>query len=143
MFGEPGLAYVYLIYGFYHCFNAVCLPPGEAEAVLIRAVQPEFGVEFMRRNRPVEYERMLTSGPGKLCAAMKIDRVLDGADLCSDSSPIFVAENPEVRQFRRRCGPRITTTRIGLTQAADWPLRFYLAGSPFISRKAAQSPGRD
>jgi DNA-3-methyladenine glycosylase len=136
MFGEPGLAYVYLIYGFYHCFNTVCLPHSHAEAVLIRAVQPEFGVEWMRKNRPVERDAMLTSGPGKLCVAMKIDRTLDSSDLGSTDSPIFVAENPEVRNFRRRHGPMITTTRIGLTQAADWPLRFYLAGSDYVSRKS-------
>ena len=135
MFGEPGRAYVYLIYGFYHCFNTVCRPRGVGEAVLVRAIEASIGVEWMRKNRPVEKETALTSGPGKLCVALDVDRKLDGVDLCDASSPVFVAENPEVKTFRRRFGPRVTTTRIGLTQAADWPLRFYLAGSDFVSRK--------
>jgi DNA-3-methyladenine glycosylase len=135
MFGQPGYAYVYLIYGFYYCFNTVCLPHGSAEAVLIRAIEAEFGVEEMRLNRAVDSDHNLTSGPGKLCAALKIDRTLDGADLCSVESPVFVAENPKLRSYRRTKGPIVTATRIGLTQAADWPLRYYLAKSQFLSRK--------
>jgi DNA-3-methyladenine glycosylase len=95
-----------------------------------------FGEDWMQANRPVASETQLTSGPGKLCVALKIDRSLDGADLCDTNSAVFVAENPEVRSFRRKMGPRITTTRIGLTQAADWPLRFYLGKSPFVSKRA-------
>lgn len=135
MFGEPGRAYVYLIYGFYYCFNTVCLPRGEAEAVLIRAIQPEFGLELMRQNRPVPHDHKLTSGPGKLCAALNIRRDLDGLDLCSADSPIFIAENPAVTRFRRQHGPRVVTTRIGLNVAADRPLRYYLHGSPYISKR--------
>lgn len=135
MFGHPGHAYVYLIYGFYHCFNTVCRPSGVGEAVLVRGVEAHFGVEWMRANRPVEKEAQLTSGPGKICAALKMDRALDGADLCDVNSEVFVAENPKAAEFRRKFGPRITTTRIGLTQAADWPLRFYLQKSAFVSRK--------
>src|SRR5262249_46666377 len=101
MWGEPGRAYVYLIYGFYFCFNTVCCPHGEAEAVLVRAVDVLFGRNWMQQNRPVTHETSLTSGPGKLCVAMKIDRSLDAADLCDTTSPIFVAENPELRRFRR------------------------------------------
>jgi DNA-3-methyladenine glycosylase len=135
MFGPPGHAYVYLIYGFYHCFNAVCAREHIGEAVLIRAIEAQFEIPWMRVNRPVEKDTALTSGPGKLCVALDIDRALDTADLCDANSPVFIAENPEVKSFRRRLGPRITTTRIGLTQAADWPLRFYLANSAFVSRK--------
>jgi DNA-3-methyladenine glycosylase len=135
MWGEPGRAYVYLIYGFYYCFNTVCRPHGDAEAVLVCAVDVVFGGEWMKMNRPVTQEAQLTSGPGKLCVAMKIDRSLDGADLCDAESPVFVAENRELRSFRRKFGPVITTTRIGLTQAADWPLRYYLEKSAFVSRK--------
>jgi DNA-3-methyladenine glycosylase len=135
MFGPPGFAYVYLIYGFYYCFNTVCLPEGEAEAVLVRAVEPAIGIDWMKGKRPVTKETELTSGPGKLCLAMQIDRALDGADLCSAESAIFVAENPEVAKIRRKLGPRITTTRIGLTKAADWPLRYYLEKSPFVSKR--------
>ena len=124
MFGHPGHAYVYLIYGFYHCFNAVCRPSGVGEAVLVRGVEAHFGVDWMRSNRPVEKEPQLTSGPGKICVALKMDRSLDGADLCDVNSQVFVAENPDAAAFRRKLGPRIKTTRIGLTLAADWHLRF-------------------
>jgi len=135
MWGHPGVAYVYLIYGYHFCVNAVCRPEGEAEAVLIRAVDAAFGTEIMLKNRPVQKLRELTSGPGKLCAAMAITRELDGVDFCDPASPLLIAENPEVRQFRRRQGPVITTRRIGITKAADLPLRFYLAGSVFVSRR--------
>jgi DNA-3-methyladenine glycosylase len=138
MWENPGHAYVYLIYGFYFCFNTVCRPHGEAEAVLVRAIEPRFGLEFMRRNRPVAHDAQLTSGPGKLCVAMEIDRSLDGADLYAIDSPIFVAENPELRKLRRAIGPTITTTRIGLTQATDWPLRYYLEKSSFVSKKMSK-----
>lgn len=139
MWGNPGHAYVYLIYGFYFCFNTVCRPHGEAEAVLVRAVEARCGLDFMRRNRPVEHDAQLTSGPGKLCVAMGIDRSLDGVDLCATNSPVFVADNPDVRRTRRVIGPMITTTRIGLTQAADWPLRYYLEKSSFVSKKLRRS----
>jgi DNA-3-methyladenine glycosylase len=135
MWGHPGAAYVYLIYGFYFCFNTVCRPEGEAEAVLIRAVEARWDTPWMRLNRPVEKDSALTSGPGKLCVAMKIDRSLDATNLCDPASPLIVAENPNLKKFRRERGPIVTTTRIGLTQAADWPLRFYLQKSPFVSRK--------
>jgi DNA-3-methyladenine glycosylase len=135
MWGHPGHAYVYLIYGFYFCFNAVCRPEDHAEAVLIRAVDVAFGQEWMLQNRPVQRETHLTSGPGKLCVALQIDRSLDGADLCDPNSPVFIAQNEALRAFRRQTGPVVTTTRIGLTQAADWPLRYYLQGSPFVSKR--------
>lgn len=137
LFGAPGHGYVYLIYGFHFCVNAVCRPAGVAEAVLIRALEPSFGQEFLLRQRPVEKLRELTSGPGKLCQAMSIDRSLDGIDICDVHATLFIAENPQVKAFRRRQGPVITTTRIGITQAAALPLRFYLEGSQFVSRRAA------
>lgn len=140
MWGPPGYAYVYFIYGVYYCFNAVCLPHGRAEAVLIRAIEADFGIETMRRHRPVERDVHLTSGPGKLCVALDIRRPLDGADLCDANSPVFIAQNPQVKAVRRKLGPEVTTTRIGLTQAADWPLRFYLEGSPFVSKRAGRQP---
>lgn len=135
MFGAPGHGYVYLIYGFYYCMNAVCQPRGVAEAVLIRAVEVALGEEFMRQRRPVEPTRDLTNGPGKLCLAMDIDRGLDGVDLCDAKSPLFIARNPVVGQFRQEQGPMVTGTRIGLTKAADLPLRFYLEQSPFVSQR--------
>lgn len=142
MWGEPGHSYVYLIYGFHFCFNTVCRPAGEAEAVLVRAIEPCFGIEFMRKQRGLTEERALTSGPGKICAALAVDRTFDGVDLCDAESPLFVAENPIIRNTRRRLGPLITTTRIGISVAADWPLRFYLEGSACVSRKVRQRPGK-
>src|SRR5688572_13948809 len=115
MFGPPGRAYIYLIYGFYHCFNTVCCAESVGEAVLVRAIEAEFGIEWMRKNRPVEKETQLTSGPGKICVALKMDRSLDGADLCDLGSEVFVAENPNARKFRRRFGPvRSEERRVGI-----------------------------
>lgn len=136
MFGPPGHAYVYLIYGFHFCVNAVCCPPGLAEAVLIRAVAPEIGLDSMRSRRPVGKLSHLTSGPGKLCQALAIDRSLNGADLCDVKAPLVICENPAIRRLRRELGPVVTTTRIGITKAASLPLRFYFQKSPFVSRKA-------
>jgi DNA-3-methyladenine glycosylase len=135
MFGLPGHGYVYLIYGFHFCVNAVCRPVGVAEAVLIRAVEATWGVDFLRAQRPVNKTEQLTSGPGKLCRAMNITRALDGIDLCDPHSAMFIAQNPDVKKFRKGRGPLVTTTRIGLTKAAAMPLRFYLDGSPFVSRR--------
>ena len=135
MWGAPGHAYVYLIYGYHFCFNAVCRPKGVAEAVLVRAIEPTFGLEIMRANRAVPRERDLTSGPAKLCAALQITREFDGADICDADSPLFIAENPQREAFLAAYAPLVTTTRIGIAQAADWPLRFYLGGSNFVSKR--------
>jgi DNA-3-methyladenine glycosylase len=135
MFGPPGHAYVYFIYGNHYCVNAVCQPIGIAEALLIRAVEPTFGRDFMLQQRPVAKPLHLTNGPAKLCQAMQIERDLDGADLCDAASPLFIAANPDVKKLVRASGPIVTTTRIGITRAADLPLRFYLSGSPFVSRR--------
>src|SRR6266481_6365751 len=100
MFGPPGHGYVYLIYGYHFCVNAVCRPPGTAEAVLIRAVEAGLGESFLARQRVVRHRRDLTNGPAKLCEAMGIDRKLDGADLCDPRSGLIIAENPDVGAFR-------------------------------------------
>jgi len=135
MFGDPGHAYVYLIYGFHCCVNAVCRPAGIAEALLIRAVEATFGEKQMAVQRPVSRPRELTNGPGKLCEAMNITRDLDGVDLCDAQSALFIAKNPDLKKFRKEKGPMIITTRIGITKAAALPLRFYLPGSDFVSRR--------
>lgn len=141
MFGPPGHAYVYLAYGLHLCFNAVTAPEGVAEAVLIRAVEPREGLELMLRRRGVtappdaltERQRLrVASGPGNLTRAFALTRAHDGLDLTH--GPLTIrprpAEDPE---------PAITaTTRIGLTQAADRPWRFLLAGSRAVSRRAAR-----
>ena len=140
MFGKPGHGYVYFIYGNYFCMNAVCRPPGVAEAVLIRAVEATIGEDLMRQQRRVDAIQDLTNGPGKLCLAMYINRGLNGADLCHAKSPVFIARSPSAAQFREVRGPMVSTTRIGLTKAAHLPLRFYLEGSAFVSQKRRSGP---
>jgi len=135
MFGPPGRAYVYMIYGYHFCVNAVCQSAGVAEAVLIRAIEPTFGEEFMKKERHVIKARELTNGPAKLCEALKIERSEDGMDLCQHNSALFIAENPNAEEFRRKRGPLITATRIGITKAAALPLRFYLEKSDFVSKR--------
>jgi DNA-3-methyladenine glycosylase len=135
MWGPPGHSYVYLIYGYHFCFNAVCAPEGVGEAVLVRALEPKFGEGFMHQQRPVADLKHLTSGPAKLCAALAIDRSLDGVDLCNAASPLLIAKNPDLKTFLKERGPVVTTTRVGITRAADKPWRFYLDGSPCVSRR--------
>lgn len=135
MFGSPGHGYVYLIYGLHHCVNTVCHSEGVAEAVLIRALEPALGEDRMRAQRPAGQGVKVSNGPAKLCAAMAITRRLDGVDLCNPQSELVLAENPGVKKFRRARGPIVTTPRIGITKAAAWPLRFYLEGSDFVSRR--------
>jgi DNA-3-methyladenine glycosylase len=135
MFGPPGHAYVYFIYGNHWCVNVVCRPKSHGEAILIRAIEPRFGDDWMRTRRPVSAAHELTNGPGKLCAALCIDRSLDGVDLCEAKSPLFIARNPNRSVFVRQRAPLMTTGRIGISKAAEQPLRFYLAGSPFVSRR--------
>lgn len=139
MWGPPGHAYIYLIYGYHFCFNAVCQPQGVAEAVLVRAIEPTVGHEILQRNRTVPKAADLTNGPAKFCAAMQIDLALDSVDICDAVTPLFIARNPDCEETRARLGPLVTTTRIGITQAADWPLRFYLDGSRFVSRRAPRA----
>jgi DNA-3-methyladenine glycosylase len=141
MWGPPGFAYVYLIYGFHCCVNAVCGAEGVAEAVLIRAIEPGIGVEWMQRQRTVNSDVSLTNGPGKLCQALDIDRELDGANLCSDDSPLVIARPHGLEEFVRSRGGVAVSRRIGITKAAEELLRFYLPSSPSVSRKpAAKAP---
>jgi len=139
MFGEPGHGYVYFIYGCHFCVNAVCRPAGVAEAVLIRAIEPAFGLKALLRNRLISEPGDVTNGPGKLCQAMAIDRSLDGIDLCDAHSTLFIAQNSQVEAFQIKRGPKITTQRIGITKAAALPLRFVLSGSRHVSRKIGRS----
>jgi DNA-3-methyladenine glycosylase len=136
MFGPPGHAYVYFIYGNHYCINAACLPAGRAEAVLIRAIEADLGREGMEARRRVKQIYELTNGPAKLCQALDIDRRLEGADFCDAQSPVFIARPRRLAAFLAARGPVVTTLRIGITKAAERPLRFYLANSPFVSRKA-------
>jgi len=128
MFGPPGHAYVYFIYGMYECVNVVCEKKGEAGAVLIRAVEPRIGIELMRTRRPgAKRLRDIASGPGKLTIAMGITRALNGADLLT--SDLTVREAIASEPFEITAGPRI-----GITKCADWPLRFTITGNEFVSR---------
>jgi DNA-3-methyladenine glycosylase len=128
IFGPPGHAYVYFIYGMYECLNFVAEPEGLAGCVLIRALEPLAGLATMRRRRPAA-KRMedLASGPGKLTLAMGITRKLNGADLVE--GPLQVRRPLDHAPFEIK-----TTPRIGITHCADWPLRFVIAGNRFVSR---------
>jgi len=139
MFGAPGHAYVYLIYGMHYCVNAVCRPAGVSEAVLIRALEPAWGQDAMTRRRGLSQPRQWTNGPAKLCEALQITRKLDGTDLCGSDSPLIIAQNPAAEEYRQQNGPVITTTRIGINRAAHLPLRFYLAANEFVSRRIRPS----
>jgi DNA-3-methyladenine glycosylase len=135
MYGPPGRSYVYFIYGNYWCFNAVCAPKGVAEAVLIRAIEPLFGEEWMRGNRAVNKVEDLTSGPAKLCLALDLKREHDGLDICAPTDGLMIACNGAIDEFLTSRGPVVTTTRIGIKEAADLPLRFYLEDARFVSRR--------
>lgn len=136
MWGEQGRSYVYLIYGYHFCFNAVCQPAGRPEAVLVRAIEPAIGAELMQENRPVSKLIDLTNGPAKFCAAMGITRFHDGLDLCDPGSQLFIAANPQLTSYRKKFGPIVSTTRIGISKAEDLLLRFYLQNNPYVSRKS-------
>jgi DNA-3-methyladenine glycosylase len=123
MFGEPGTVYVYRIYGMHWCLNFVCLP---GSAVLIRAIEPVEGLDRMSERRGLLPPRLLTTGPGRLCAALGISRDDDGRSLFEP--PFAIALNSQVRNVL--VGPRI-----GITKAVEEPLRFGLEGSLFLSRK--------
>jgi DNA-3-methyladenine glycosylase len=128
MFGPPGYAYVYFIYGMYECVNMVAEPAGIAGAVLIRALEPLLGVELMQIRRPgAKRLRDLASGPGKLTIALGITRALNGADVTK--GPLVVRDRRNVEPFEIAAGPRI-----GISKNADLPLRFTIAGNEFVSR---------
>lgn len=127
MFGMAGVAYVYFTYGMHHCFNAVAKPPGEAGAVLIRALEPLDGISVMRERRGRDDLRELTDGPAKLAQALGIDRRHNGTDLTGDA--LFF------RPGDREVGGIEVSGRIGLSKGEDLPLRFYVADSEFVSRR--------
>ena len=127
LFGPPGRAYVYLSYGIHECLNLVAEPDGVPGCVLIRAVEPVAGLDEMRARRPAaKRDEDLCSGPGKLTRAMGITRELNGARL---TGPLSVHAPRRAVRFEMATG-----TRIGITKCADWPLRFWVKGNPFVSR---------
>jgi len=128
IFGPPGHAYVYFIYGMYECLNFVAEPEGQAGCVLIRALEPMAGIAAMRRRRPgAKRLEDLASGPGKLTLALGISRKQNGADLTG--SPLQVRELHDEPSIEVEVTPRV-----GITHCADWPLRFIIVGNRFVSR---------
>lgn len=125
MFGPPGRAYVYRSYGIHWCLNFVCQPRGHGAGVLIRALEPSAGIEQMRERRGLRDERLLCSGPGRLCQALGVGREHDGLPLDAAPFELLPPENPALAVQGRR---------IGISKAVDVPWRFALAGSRFLSR---------
>ena len=140
LFGPPGHAYVYFIYGNHYCLNVSCMPEGNAGGVLLRAMEPVFGLEAMARARRLELTdaarpaqlRLISSGPGRMSQALGITRLRDNdKDLTAPASDLWFADDgyqPE----------RIAATpRVGITKAVEQPLRFVIAGNPLVSAKRA------
>lgn len=138
LFGPPGHAYIYFIYGVHYCLNISCLPEGRAGCVLIRALEPVSGLREMARARDlddVEFDsprelRKLASGPGRLCEALGITRPRDnGKDMVAERTDLRVMDDAfKVREIG-------VTPRIGITKSAELPLRYTVANSPYLSRR--------
>lgn len=134
LFGPPATAYVYRIYGMHWCFNAVTQREGIGSAVLVRALEPLEGVDLMRPRRPsAKRDEQLCDGPGKLCAALGITGAHDG--LLLDHGALVIREGTPVEDDEVVASPRI-----GITRAADWPLRCFLRGSRAVSRTPRDFP---
>jgi DNA-3-methyladenine glycosylase len=125
MFGPPGHIYVYRSYGIHWCVNFVCEPKGTASAVLIRALVPAFGLPTMRRRRGLSEQRLLCSGPGRLCEALAITRDHNG--LALDAAPFALFGRAEPVEV-------VAGPRIGISKAVDLPWRYGLKGSRYLSR---------
>ncbi len=134
LFGPPGHAYIYFIYGNHYCLNVSCEPDGQAGGVLFRALDPLSGIDEMAEARGValrgrEDWPKLTSGPGRLCQAFGITRARDnGCDLVSPHSELWIGDDG----YRARS--IVATPRIGITKAVSHPLRYLIDGNPFVSR---------
>ena len=137
LFGPPGYAYVYFIYGNHYCLNVSCLPDGTPGGILFRALEPLEGIDAMFKLRGIDRSsdlRRLTSGPGRMAAAFGITRERDnGKDLTDAKSDLYIADDgtppPKV----------LITKRIGITKAAEMPLRYIVAGNRFVSGKVIAS----
>jgi len=138
MFGPPGYLYVYFTYGMHYCMNIVAEKEGVAAAVLVRALRPLAGIETMRslreRGKKIS-DRLIASGPARLCQAMALTREQNGSKLVPPD--IFVAEwNKKNRDsYHHNENEITTTTRIGISNGKELPWRYYLTGSPYISKK--------
>jgi DNA-3-methyladenine glycosylase len=125
MRGQPGIAYVYRSYGIHAMLNVVAKPTGETGAVLIRALEPLQGIDLMCRRRGVADERLLCSGPGRLCQALGISLDLHGTDLATSERLWIAAGAPETRVA--------TSGRIGISRGQHEPWRFWISGNPHVS----------
>jgi len=140
MFGPPGHAYVYLVYGMHWCLNLVTEQAGVPAAVLLRAIEPVEGIEGMRARRlKARTDAQLTSGPARLCQALAVDGTLDGADVCRPEGDLLVEDRG------RRLGPLVACPRVGVHYAGEWaakPFRFCDGESPYLSVRPGKEPGR-
>lgn len=130
MFGPAGFAYIYRSYGIHWCLNFVCEPAGSASAVLIRALEPTEGLPLMRRRRGLSDPRLLCSGPGRLCEALRVTAVHNG--LALDVPPFALFAKPEPVEI-------VVGVRIGITKAVDKPWRYGEKGSRFLSKPFAET----
>jgi DNA-3-methyladenine glycosylase len=130
MFGPPGHAYVYRSYGIHWCLNLVCEDVGVANAVLVRALEPTYGLEEMRKRRGIDEPRLLCSGPGRLCQALAVTGEHDG--LALDRPPFELLERNEPVDV-------IAGPRVGITRAAELPWRYVESGSRFVSRASPRA----
>lgn len=132
LFGPPGYAYVYFIYGMYSCLNVSCEPDGKAGGVLFRALEPLVGRSTMARLRGLPTPtkpQLLTSGPGRLCQALDVTRAgYNGMDMTDARSELRIADDGF------RAGSILATPRIGIRKAMERPHRFLLQGNAFVSR---------
>jgi DNA-3-methyladenine glycosylase len=135
MYGPPGRAYVYFIYGMYDMMNVVCQPRGVPEAVLVRALEPVFGIATMRRRRRTRRDQDLANGPGKLCRALRITRALNGVDL--RGAELWIAAGALQNGEHVRRGPRIGVDYAG--SDARRALRFWADGNANVSRAPRRS----
>jgi len=136
LFGPPGYAYVYFIYGNHYCLNVSCMPEGYGEGVLFRAMEPVAGIEVMAKARGLALDsplrtsqlRLISSGPGRMSEALSITRERDnGKDMTSRRSDLYFADDGY------RPGRIVTTPRIGIRKAVEELLRFVIAGNPYVS----------
>lgn len=130
MYGHAGRVYVFFVYGMYYQFNVVTGPPGHPHAVLIRAVEPVEGIDIMRARRGDMKEQNLTSGPGKLCIALGIDRTLNGEDLAGER--VWLEKRRSYIEDEIAIGPRIGIDYAG--EDASRPLRAWVKGNAFVSK---------
>ncbi|MCA1617962.1 MAG: DNA-3-methyladenine glycosylase [Acidobacteria bacterium] len=133
MYAAGGTAYVFFVYGMHHQFNVVTGPAGRPHAVLVRAVEPEEGIESMRERRPVSKERELTSGPGKLCRALGIDLTFDGEDLTAGRRVWLEETRVVYKPDEVASGARIGVDYAGEDALRPW--RFWVRGNEYVSRK--------